>query len=171
MKWLTACLSPLFFRPDSSIQVDPVVEFKGLSDEEEAALDKAVDREEKKAAATVPRQTDFASLLEDAVVKVICQRQAKQNTPSKRSVHYYSHTELLHIQTHNMGWVSNFRTFLAVSRFIKSKKSATIEVQLCVWCWETCVLCYLRILVSRPLNILNFLSIWVFFPVFGVQHP
>ncbi|XP_059189717.1 ubiquitin carboxyl-terminal hydrolase 37-like isoform X1 [Centropristis striata] len=65
-------------QPDGSVQADEVVEFKGLTEEEENELEETK-KEDEKAAPTVPQQTDFASLLEDAVVKVLCQKQTQQN--------------------------------------------------------------------------------------------
>ncbi|XP_034722912.1 ubiquitin carboxyl-terminal hydrolase 37-like isoform X1 [Etheostoma cragini] len=66
------------------IQNDQVVEFKGLSDEEEAALDRA-NEENKKGAATGPKHAVFSSLLEAAVDKVICHRQDAVNPQSLKA--------------------------------------------------------------------------------------
>ncbi|KAF1390085.1 hypothetical protein PFLUV_G00054460 [Perca fluviatilis] len=69
------------------IQNDQVVEFKGLRDEEEAALAKAI-KEYRKAAATVPKHAFYSSSLdEDSEDEVICLRQGAVN-PLRLKFHH-----------------------------------------------------------------------------------
>ncbi|XP_028430299.1 ubiquitin carboxyl-terminal hydrolase 46-like [Perca flavescens] len=99
----------------SSIQNDQVVEFKGLSDEEEAALDEA-NEENRKAAATVPKHAVFSSLLEDAVEKIICKRHGAVNQQSLTVLHPSRLGFPNHFQTCYMN--SSLQSLITLTEFI-----------------------------------------------------